>query len=117
LHEVPYSLVTDDGGGSGRGQNRIESGIIDALYLRDGGSANGAWTIVEFKTDHVRDAAALERLLVEADYLAQTERYVAAVERLLRSRPAAILCLLDYAGGVHLQLVSIHSLSVLTCRA
>ena len=29
LHEVPYSLVTPDG--------RIESGIIDALYLRDGG--------------------------------------------------------------------------------
>ena len=34
LHEVPYSLVAADG--------RVESGIIDALYLRDGGSTNGA---------------------------------------------------------------------------
>ena len=95
LHEVPYSLVTDDG--------PIESGIIDALYLRDGGATNGAWTIVEFKTDHVRDVAALERLLAEADYLAQTERYVTAVEQLLGHQPTAILCLLDYAGGVHIQ--------------
>ena len=79
----------------------MESGIIDALYLRDGGSTNGAWTIVEFKTDHIRDQAALERLLAEEDYLAQAERYVAAVERLLGSRPAVVLCLLDYAGGIH----------------
>jgi len=93
LHEVPYSLVAGDG--------RVENGIIDALYLRDGGSADGTWTIVEFKTDHVRDAAALERLLAEEDYLAQAERYAAAVERLLGSRPAVALCLLDYAGGVH----------------
>ena len=35
---------------------RVESGIIDTLYLRGGGPTNGAWTIVEFKTDHVRDA-------------------------------------------------------------
>ncbi len=93
LHEVPYSLVTGDG--------RVENGIIDALYLHDGGSTGGAWTIVEFKTDHVRDAAALERLLAEEDYLAQAERYATAVERLLGGRPAVILCLLDYAGGVH----------------
>jgi len=88
VHEVPYSLATSEG--------RIENGIIDALYLRD-----SVWTIVEFKTDHVRDAAALDRLLMEADYLAQAERYAAAVERLLGSRPAVSLCLLDYAGGVH----------------
>ncbi len=88
LHEVPYSLVTADG--------RVENGIIDALYLRA-----GVWTIVEFKTDHVRDAAALERLLAEEDYLAQAERYAAAVERLLGSRPKVVLCLLDLAGGIH----------------
>ena len=64
-------------------------------------AATGRWTIVEFKTDHVRDAAALERLLAEEDYLAQAERYAAAVERLLGSRPQVALCLLDYAGGVH----------------
>ena len=97
LHEVPYSLVTP------RRWPRIESGIIDALYLRDGGSTNGAWTIVEFKTDHVRDAAALDRLLAEEDYLLQAERYAAAVERLLETRPEVALCLLDYAGGVHVR--------------
>ena len=96
LHEVPYSLVATAGGSAGRDQHRIESGIIDALYLRD-----GAWTIVEFKTDHIRDQAALERLLAEEDYLAQAGRYAAAVEWLMGSRPEVILCLLDYAGGIH----------------
>ena len=90
LHEVPYSLVAANG--------RVENGIIDALYLH-----GGRWTIVEFKTDHVRDTAALERLLAEEDYLAQAERYATAVERLLGSRPQVALCLLDYAGMVHLE--------------
>ncbi|MEJ5199933.1 MAG: 3'-5' exonuclease, partial [Anaerolineae bacterium] len=89
-HEVPYSLVAGNG--------RIENGVIDALYRRD-----GTWTIVEFKTDHLTGQPALERLLAEEDYLAQAARYTRAVERLLGSRPAVILCLLDYAGGVHLE--------------
>jgi len=90
LHEVPYSLLTGDG--------HIESGIIDALYLRGGG-----WTIVEFKTDRVRDAVELDRLLEKEDYLAQTERYAAAAEQMLGSLPAVVLCFLDFAGGVHLR--------------
>ncbi|MGB4803534.1 MAG: PD-(D/E)XK nuclease family protein, partial [Anaerolineae bacterium] len=89
LHEVPYSLVAADG--------RVESGIVDALY-RHGGD----WAIVEFKTDEVRDAAALERLLAEEDYLAQAERYALAVERLMDQRPRIVLCLLDYASRVHI---------------
>ena len=87
-HEVPYSLVTAAG--------RVESGIIDALYRR-----GGIWTIVEFKTDHVRDAAALARLLAEEDYLAQTERYRAALRYLQGERPQLVLCLLDVTGSVH----------------
>ena len=87
-HEVPYSRTVD---------GRVENGIIDALFLRD-----GSWTIVEFKTDEVKDRAALERLLAEEDYLAQAERYVAAVEDLLGQRARSVLCLLNYAGGVHL---------------
>ncbi len=87
LHEVPYSRSLD---------GRIENGIIDAIYRRD-----GSWTIVEFKTDEVRDQEALERLLAEEDYLAQAQRYVDAVEDLLGQRPRSILCLLNYAGGVH----------------
>ncbi len=88
LHEAPYSLVAENG--------QVESGIVDALYQR-----GGRWTVVEFKTDEVRDEARLQALLAEADYLAQAERYAAAVEQLLGSRPAVILCFLDYAGGVH----------------
>ena len=102
LHEVPYSLISDDGGMAGRidgpGHRRVENGIVDALYLRD-----GVWRIVEFKTDHLADQAALERLLKEEDYLAQAGRYAAAVGRLLGGRPEVILCLLDYVGGVRLE--------------
>ena len=60
------------------------------------------WTVVEFKTDRIGDAAELERLLAEQDYLRQADRYAGAVERLLGTRPALILCLLDFAGEVHL---------------
>jgi ATP-dependent exoDNAse (exonuclease V) beta subunit len=88
LHETPYSLKVD---------GRVDSGIMDALYLRE-----GAWTIVEFKTDEVRDAADFERLLAEKDYLAQAQRYALATERLLGQRPRVILCMLNYAGGVYL---------------
>jgi len=88
LSEVPYSRTVD---------GRVENGIIDALYLRD-----GSWTIVEFKTDELRDQADLDRLLAEEDYLSQAQRYVAAVEHLLGQRPRSILCLLNYAGGVRL---------------
>jgi ATP-dependent exoDNAse (exonuclease V) beta subunit len=87
-HEVPYGRTVD---------GRVENGIIDALYLRD-----GSWTIVEFKTDEVRDQADLERLLAEEKYVEQARRYVAAVEELLGQRPRTILCLLNYAGGVRL---------------
>ncbi len=87
LHEVPYSLVV---GG------RVESGIIDALYLRE-----GTWTIVEFKTDAVRDRIAFEALLAEEDYLAQASQYVSAARQLLDQEPRFTLCMLNYAGAVH----------------
>jgi ATP-dependent helicase/nuclease subunit A len=91
LHEVPYSLEVN---------GRVESGIIDALYL-----CEGTWTIVEFKTDWVKDKADFERLLKEKDYLAQAQRYVAAMERLLGQRPRCILCMLNWADGPHLHAV------------
>ena len=93
LHEVPYSLMNE---------GELESGIIDALYLAD-----GAWTIVEFKTDRVGDQADFERLLAETDYAVQAERYVAAVEQLLGERPACVLCWLNWAGGVRVNRVGI----------
>ena len=88
LHEVPYSLIAENG--------HVESGIVDALYRRA-----GRWTVVEFKTDEIRSEAKLQELLAETDYLSQAERYATAVEQLLGSRPAVVLCFLDYAGEVH----------------
>ena len=98
LHEVPYSLVVD---------GRVESGVIDALYLQD-----GVWTLVEFKTDEVRDESALERLLETEDYVPQVERYIAAVERLVGCRPRALLCLLNCRGEVRLYVVDKGALSL-----
>ena len=88
LNEVPYSLSV---GG------RVESGVIDAVYLQ-----GDSWTVVEFKTDEIRDVAELDALLSHEDYLAQTERYATAVEQLLGHRPRVVLCLLDYKGKVFL---------------
>jgi ATP-dependent helicase/nuclease subunit A len=89
LHEVPYSLVVN---------GRVESGIIDALYRRQ-----GVWTLVEFKTDRVQDHADLERLLVDDGHAAQAKRYIMAAERLLGQRPQFILCLLNYGGRIVLR--------------
>jgi len=41
-------------------------------------------------------------LLAEEDYLAQAQRYVAAVEQLLGQRPRSVLCLLNYDKRVRL---------------
>ena len=87
LHEVPYSLLID---------GTVESGIIDALCQRQ-----GVWTIVEFKTDEVRNQADLDQVLAREDYLAQVRRYGVAAQRLLGQRPRSVLCLLNYAGAVH----------------
>jgi ATP-dependent exoDNAse (exonuclease V) beta subunit len=95
LHEVPYSLVA---------QGQVESGIIDAVYQRQ-----GSWTIVEFKTDRVGDRSELERLLVGKGYGAQAQRYVAAAEHLLGQRPRCILCMLNYRGAVYLHRLGVGS--------
>jgi ATP-dependent exoDNAse (exonuclease V) beta subunit len=88
LHEVPYSLMVD---------GKLERGIIDALYLRE-----TVWSIVEFKTDEVRNDIDFDRLLHEKDYVGQAQRYLAVAERLLGQRPRFTLCMLDYARGVYL---------------
>jgi hypothetical protein len=41
----------------------------------------------------------MERAL-NANYLPQAERYLAATQHLLGQRPGFIICLLDYAGQV-----------------
>ena len=95
LHEVPYSVVMD---------GRVERGIIDALFLR-----GGAWTIVEFKTDDVRDEAQLRQLIQEEGYAVQAKRYAAAVERLIGQRPRVLLCMLNYADGIRVEVLQGYS--------
>jgi len=87
LHEVPYTLATPDGA--------LERGTLDALFYAD-----GQWTLVEFKTDHVTDQAALTALLAAKDYRAQVSRYLDAAERLLGTRPRPALCFLNVGGAV-----------------
>jgi ATP-dependent exoDNAse (exonuclease V) beta subunit len=89
--EVPYDRINDQG--------QPEHGIIDALYRK-----GGRWIVVDFKTDEIRDDSRLERLLWnrKKGYVAQLNRYAAAVESLLGERPLVKLCLLNYQGGVRI---------------
>jgi ATP-dependent helicase/nuclease subunit A len=88
LAETPYSVMV---------AGRVDSGIIDALFERD-----GVWTIVEFKTDEVRRPGDLDDLLAHEDYLPQVRRYARAVRTLLDVEPRCVLCFLDVAGAVYL---------------
>ena len=85
LHEVPYSILDDAG--------KIDSGVIDALYRTDDG-----WVLVEFKTDTIRDRAALETVMQSTDYGEQVARYRAGAERLLGTLVRGALCFLNYGG-------------------
>jgi ATP-dependent exoDNAse (exonuclease V) beta subunit len=87
-HEVPYSRIDEQG--------QLDHGVIDALFREGEG-----WTLVEFKTDRVREEE-LEAKLVQEDYVEQVGRYLAAAEHLLGKRPRPVLCLLNFAGTVRL---------------
>ena len=88
LHEVPYSIPASD--------RSTENGVMDALFMQ-----GGVWTIVEFKTDAVRNQTEFERILDKTDYLCQAQRYVNAAEQLLGQRPRALLCMLNFGGTVN----------------
>jgi len=87
-HELPYVL------GAADNDSAPAFGQIDLLFCRD-----GRWTLVDFKSDRLRDARARQQLLAESDYPAQVERYLAAVTALLGVRPRGLLCLLDDRGA------------------
>ena len=84
-HELPFTAPATG----------APAGQIDLLFR-----CGGAWTLVDFKTDHIRDERARETLLHERDYRAQVARYAAAVEHYLGVTPRCILCLLDDQGAV-----------------
>jgi len=88
LHEVPYSVTGDQG--------VPDSGVFDALYF-----TGGQWTLVEFKTDRVRDEVDVDRLLCQADYNPQMVRYLGASERLLGQRPRGLMCFLNMGRRVY----------------
>lgn len=89
LHELPYSYQQD---------GNIETGYIDLLYER-----SGRWTLVDFKTDRVRHAADLQKLLRENDYIEQVGRYGTAVSQLLGVMPQRTLCFLNVENTVELR--------------
>lgn len=89
LHEIPFSRQVN---------GQTLSGRIDILYCRD-----EVWTVLDFKTDRLRDEAELARVLKDEDYIEQLQTYGAAVEAVLSVRPRLRLCFLDYAGGILLR--------------
>ncbi len=85
-HEVPYRLMAGD---------HFSTGIIDLLYRR----SSGVWRIVDFKTDTVSDEIEMRRVKT-TDYCEQLQRYQRAVYQLLGQSAEAMMCFLDWAGGV-----------------
>ncbi len=85
MYEVPYTRPHPTWGS--------DSGRIDLLYL-----VEGAWRLMDFKTDEIRDDDALVRALDE--HRPQIGRYAAAVQQLLGETPQAALCFLDAMGEV-----------------
>lgn len=73
----------------------IETGYIDLLYRH-----NDLWALVDFKTDKIRDDAALQRLLAEKDYIQQIRQYGTAVQHLLRVTPKLMLVFLNFENKV-----------------
>ena len=71
------------------------TGSIDAMFKED-----NQWVLVEYKTDEIRTGAEIDWDSV--DYLKQVGGYLDTAERLLKQRPAPILCFLDYGGRVKL---------------
>ncbi len=94
LHEVPF--VGEGAGG------RLHEGRIDLLYLLD-----GRWTVVDFKADEVRGHNLDDFKVTLQDpidgYIRQVTGYADAVKSLMGGAPPrALLCLLDFEGGVRL---------------
>jgi ATP-dependent helicase/nuclease subunit A len=90
MHEIPYTRPHPTWGS--------DSGRIDLLYR-----VNGAWRLIDFKTDEIRDDDDLANALEE--HRLQVGRYVAAVQQLLGEMPQASLCFLDAIGEVKVVLV------------
>lgn len=87
-HEIPYTTAVN---------GQIEQGVIDALYQK-----NGAWSLVEFKTDRVINDKEIDNLLQEKDYRDQVGTYLEVAENMLGQQPRPVLCFLNFQHGVKL---------------
>ncbi len=87
--EVPYQILLD---------GTLHSGRLDALFQQE-----GHWTVVEFKSDAVRDETERQQVLAERDYIAQAERYRAVVTEFAGQTPVVILCWLNVDHRIYLQ--------------
>ncbi len=85
FHELPFVRQLSGGW--------IDMGSID-LLVRDG----EGWKLIDFKTDEIRDDQGLQDAVGE--YRFQMKRYTEATRVFLGEEPQAILCFLDYKGGV-----------------
>ncbi len=84
-HELPYERKLTE--------KRMDLGSIDLLFRDERG-----WVIVDFKTDELRDADALQAAVKK--HRPQVMRYVHAVNELLNEEAEAILCFLDAEKAV-----------------
>lgn len=89
-HELPYTVPGQES----------PAGQIDLLFR-----CGDLWTLVDFKTDRIRDEHSRGQLLEQSDYVAQVKRYAAAVEQHLGTVPRCLLCLMDDRGAVSVELV------------
>lgn len=81
-HEAPVHLPT-----------MSTERVLDVLYRTDAG-----WRVLDFKTDHLPDAARWQR--VRDDYVLQVREYQQAAQQLLAQPVEAALALLDFVGEV-----------------
>jgi len=87
-HETPYVIERE---------GRVRSRVIDLLFERD-----GRWTVVDFKTNRLRDENALRSDKIEG-YREQVRVYVTAVNEMLGVAAAGQLCFLDVGGRVWIE--------------
>lgn len=80
--EIPFSC---------RIGGKLETGRIDALYRRD-----GAWTVLEYKTDSIQSQEELQEKIRE--YQPQVRKYLQAVEVMVGARPSGWIVFLDVQG-------------------
>ena len=87
-HEVPYCAILDGDSKS--------AGIVDALYR-----SNDQWTLVEFKTDEIRNPAELDDHIRQRKYDQQVQTYADALTQLLGQKPRVLLVFLNCGREVH----------------